>query len=144
MKVSRRTQLSLYLRNDVGILAALCRSLATELVNVDALCVFDTAETGVVRLVATDTALARSVLEASGYSVIESDVLFVEVPNRPGAAAEIAVLSADAGLNIEYLYTSTHPSIDVATIVVRARQIERLELLLGETPTDEIASTRGR
>ncbi len=43
-------------------------------------------------------------LRAAGFMVSETDVIAVEVPDRPGGLAEVLDILGTAGINIEYLY----------------------------------------
>jgi len=59
-------QLSIFLENRPGVLASVSSALAEAGVNLRALCVSDTVDHAVVRLVPSDPKLARDVLERGG------------------------------------------------------------------------------
>ncbi|MCK4283331.1 MAG: ACT domain-containing protein [Candidatus Brocadiae bacterium] len=97
-------QLAVFLENKPGTLARVCEALAQKDINLVALTVSDTVDHAVVRIVVDKPSEALSMLEDAGMLVVESDVLVVEVPNRPGALADVARRLADNDVNIEYAY----------------------------------------
>ena len=97
-------QLSIFLINQPGRLAAVSGALAKEKINILALTLMDTTEHGVLRIVVEDGAKARKVLEKIDCPVTETDVLLLELPNRPGAFASVAEELAGAHINIDYAY----------------------------------------
>lgn len=99
-------QLSIFLANRPGVLASVCKALAEAGVNILALSVSDTVDHAVVRLIPGDSQKARDVLEKGGALVVETEVLCVELEDRPGALAGLAQRLAEANVNIEYAYGS--------------------------------------
>ena len=85
----RATQLELGLANETGVLARLCRDLATGGVNLLAIAAPGGNErhADIVRLLVANRDLAVSALTRAGYSFSVDEVLFVELKNRPGALA---------------------------------------------------------
>lgn len=104
MKLFPRRQISVALKNEPGQLARVCNLLAEHGVNIDAISVLDNVEQGMIRLLTSNPALARSVLEGNGHYVLEAEILEVELGNRPGVLGSVAAALADAGLNIDYAY----------------------------------------
>jgi len=84
------SQLAVFLENKPGTLARLCEALAQKQINLLALTVSDTVDHAVVRIVVDRPSEALSVLEDAGMLVVATDVLVVEVPNRPGGLADSA------------------------------------------------------
>jgi hypothetical protein len=132
MRVERRTQLSVYLENRVGALAALCDLIARRAINLLAICAIDTVEEAVLRMVPADADAARRALEDHGFRAIETPVLAVELANAPGATGQLAASLAEAGINIDYLYASAHPEEGRALLVVRTHQIDLAERVLSK------------
>ncbi len=102
-------QLTILLENKPGALAQVCSELATKDINILAMSVLDTIDSGLIRMVVSDPARAKKVLEESGLNVIESDVLALEMTDKPGTLAEIAKQLYKARINIEYAYVSVPP-----------------------------------
>ena len=118
-------QLAIFLANRPGTLAQVCAALAEKDVNILALTVSDTIDHAVVRMVVDRPMEATHLLGEAGMLVVESDVVVVDVENRPGALAELALKCADAGLNIEYAYCTAHSDQDKSMFVLRTRDIEK-------------------
>lgn len=97
-------QLEIFLKNSPGRLADISHTLAENAINIRALSIADTADCGVLRLVVNDTTKAQQVLSENGFSVVLTDVLAVEVPDKPGALDCILQLARSAGLNVDYMY----------------------------------------
>ncbi len=123
-------QLSLFLENRPGHLHGICTVLGDANINILAMTVADTADFGIVRMIVPDWRAAYDVLAAAGYAVHASEVIAVEVPDRPGGmAAVLSVLDA-AGINVEYLYAFPERRGECALIVMRvgspSEAVERL------------------
>lgn len=97
-------QISVFLENREGRLAALCRCLGDANVNMSTLTIADTTEFGLVRIIADDPQGAVDALDAAGFRAALTRVSAIEVPNRPGGLAELLELLDDLDVNIEYGY----------------------------------------
>lgn len=112
-------QLSVFLQNEKGRLAQMCRLLGDAGLNMHALVVADTDEYGVARVICDRPHSARRVLESAGFAVSVTRVVAVEVPDRPGGLAEVLeCLDAD-GINVEYLYCFPRPDGAAAVDMLR-------------------------
>lgn len=97
-------QMSVFLQNEKGRLAQMCRLLGEAGLDMHALVVADTSEYGVARVICDRPHSARRALETEGFAVSLTRVVAVEVPDRPGGLAGVLeCLDAD-GMNVEYLY----------------------------------------
>ncbi len=101
------TQLSIFLVNKPGVLAQVTRALADEKVNVIAMTLVDSQEHGVLRIVAANPDSARKVLSKLNLPMTETDVLCLDMSNRPGALADIAGLLGANHVNINYAYCTS-------------------------------------
>ena len=116
-------QLSVFLENKPGVLAAVCRTLGEHDINIRGVSVSDTVDHAVVRLIVSDPHKAIHVLGEHGALVVETDVLIVKLADHPGALAEVAAKFARAKINIEYAYGS---SDDVeATVFMRVSDVKK-------------------
>lgn len=120
MRVER--QLSIFLDNKPGTLAAACIDLAAHDVNIDAITIANLVDHAVVRMVVSDPAAAIHLLGEAGILVIVSDVLAVDLPDRAGAIAEMARTLGRAKINIDYLYGSSRGQ-GVPTIFLRVSDV---------------------
>jgi len=125
-------QLTVFLENSPGRLAALTRAIGDAGINMRALMVADTAEFGVVRIICDDPAFAQSVLEAAGYGVTVTDVIAVVVPDRPGGLADVLEVLGAADINVEYAYCFVRPSGRGAIDVFRVEEPARAAAVLSD------------
>jgi hypothetical protein len=112
-------QVSVFLENKSGRLREVCNALAEAGINIRALCIADTSDFGILRLILDDPERALRVLRDKGFSVGETDVLAVEVPDRPGGLAGVLASLPDGDLNVEYMYAFFTRREDQAIVVFR-------------------------
>jgi hypothetical protein len=112
-------QLSLFLENSPGTLAAVCDALAEAKINIYALSVTDSVDHAIVRLVVSDTQRALYIFENHGTLVIETEVLMIENDNRPGSLSRIAKLLSSKKVNIEYAYLASMPTAKKGLLILR-------------------------
>ena len=113
------TQLSVFLENRPGRLSALCRTLADAGVNLSTLMLSDNGEFGLLRLLTPDVDKAKATIAAAGYAVTTSDVVALQVPDRPGGLAGVLVLLEKAGVSVEYMYAFAERPGSEAVMVFR-------------------------
>jgi hypothetical protein len=113
-------QLSLFLENRPGQLLVPVRTLGEAGIDILTLSLADTQQFGIIRLIVRDWARAKKVLEQSGAVVNVTDVLAVDVPDRPGGLADTLEAFDKAKLGIEYMYAfSCRDRGKFATLVFR-------------------------
>jgi hypothetical protein len=100
-------QLSLFLENKPGALTRPVKLLADTKFNILTLSLADTQHFGILRLIVRDWEKARQLLEQDGFVVKVSDVVAIEVPDKPGGLAEILSVLEEGHVNIEYVYGFT-------------------------------------
>jgi len=118
------SQISVFLENKSGRLADVARTLAANNVNIRALSIADTIDYGLLRLIVNDPQLATKVLTDDGFTVTSTEVLAIEVPDRPGGLAGIIGILSGKGLNIEYMYAFVGRSGEHAIVVFRIERVE--------------------
>jgi hypothetical protein len=100
-------QLSVFLENRPGSLSAPCRILAEAGFNLMTLSLADTQQFGILRLMVRDADRAREILEGRGMVVKITEVVAVEVPDRPGGLADLLDVFERSEINVEYMYAFT-------------------------------------
>lgn len=98
------TEFVVNMENRPGRLASLTEALATFGVNIEALAAYGHDGDGTVRLITSDPATTRRVLDEAALQHEENTVLTVQLPHRPGELARITRMLADAGVNIDAMY----------------------------------------
>jgi hypothetical protein len=120
----RIPQLSLFIENKPGHLIAPCRLLAEAGISIVTLSLADTKQFGILRLIVREWQRAKEVLEAAGLVVAVTEVLAVEVHDRPGGLVELLSLFGQAGLNVEYMYAFTARLGNRAVLVFRFDDVD--------------------
>ncbi len=99
------TQFSIFLVNKPGVLAQVTSALTKAKVDIIALTLVDSSEHGVLRIVCADEKdKVRKVLARAHDQFTETDVLAMDLSNKPGAFSTTAEKLADAHININYAY----------------------------------------
>ena len=98
------TQLSVFIENKPGRLAAVTNILGAAGVNIRGFSISDTQDYGILRLLVNREEVARQALRDHGFMVHESDVILAEVPDKPGGLAKALESFAGLGINVEYIY----------------------------------------
>lgn len=99
-----------FLENKPGRLAKICSALAHEKVDLRALSIMDANGRSVLRFVTDHLEETRKVLTSLGTEFATSEVLSVDMENRPGALARVLERLAEEHINIEYAYLAPSPS----------------------------------
>jgi len=118
-------QISVFLENKSGRLAEVTNILSRAGVNIRALSLADTADFGILRLIVNQGDLAKQVMKENGFTVGKTEVVALEVPDRPGGLAEILKILHEAGINVEYMYAFVQRSGDNAVIIFRFDEIDK-------------------
>ena len=100
-------QLSLFLENRPGALSRPVQLLAKARFNIITLSLADAQQFGILRLILQDWEGAKALLEKEGFVVKVTDMLAIEVADRPGGLAEILGVVEKCGINVEYMYAFT-------------------------------------
>ena len=100
-------QLSLFLENKPGALSAPVKLLAGANINILTLTIAEARQYGILRLIVRDWEAAKKLLVKNGLLVKVTDVLAIEVADRPGGLAEVLGVLEEAGINLEYMYAFT-------------------------------------
>ncbi len=100
-------QLSLFLENKPGALSRPVKLLAKAKFNILTLTLADTQQYGILRFVVRDWQNAKKLLEDSGFVVKVTDMVAIEVADKPGGLADILVAVEKARVNLEYMYGFT-------------------------------------
>jgi hypothetical protein len=112
-------QISVFLENRKGRLCDVCMILGDNDINIRALTIAETESFGVLRIVVDKTEEAMKVLKDKDFTANITDVVAVEVSDKPGGLAGILKVLAGNDINIEYMYAFVEKSSDNALMVFR-------------------------
>lgn len=123
------TQLSVYMENRPGKLAAVVSGLSEAGINIRAMSLADTSDFGLVRLIVSDLNKARDILKEMTL-VFSNRVLAVEMDDRSGALSTILSTLNEGDVNVEYMYAFVGKQPYSAYAVMQVDNIEKAEELL--------------
>lgn len=112
-------------------------------VNIKAMCMADTSEFGILRLVVDDPLKGKEALEKSNFLVKLTDIIGVEMNDTPGGLTAVLKVIKDNEIDLEYLYAFTHEKVGKAILLLHADNIDKLISVLEENglvivPSDEV------
>ncbi len=98
-------QLSIFLENKSGTLLNILNALKAADIQIIASTVADTQDFGIYRVICSQPEKACLVLKEQGITVTLTDVFTIELEDKPGEAARVMAIFAEAGINISYMYS---------------------------------------
>ena len=111
-------QFTVALENRPGRLAHVAEVLAGAKVNVLAVLGSTAGQQGSVQVVVDNANKARKALAGAGLAYTEGTLEQFELPNKPGALAQLAGKLAKKGINIDCAYATVHKSAKKAVVVL--------------------------
>jgi len=121
----RVKQISVFLENRAGRLDEVCELLGRRKINIRALSLADTSDFGILRLIVNKPDEAYNALRKSDFTTRFTEVIAVEIPDRPGGLASILKIFNEANLNVEYLYAFVEKLKEGAVVIFRLEEIDR-------------------
>ncbi len=112
-------QISIFIENKAGRLAEVTRVLGESGVNIRALSLADTSDFGILRLIVDKIDAAQEILKSGGFTVNKTDVVAVEVPDRPLGLYSILETLDRGRINVEYMYAFAEHDGANAVIIFR-------------------------
>ena len=125
-------QLSIFVQNRSGKLASSLGVLRDSGIDIRALTIADTPDFGILRLLVDDPAKAEAVLHENGFLVQSTDVVVVPVRDERGGLASLLEPMAEAGVNIEYMYSLIARDAKEAYMVFRVTDNAAFLAMLAE------------
>ena len=125
-------QLSIFLQNRMGSLSKPLEVLTVADVNIRAMCMADTSEFGILRLVVDDPAKGKEVLEQNNFLVKITDIIGIVMDDTPGGLTRILKIMKDNSIDLEYLYAFGNYEQDKAVLLLHADELDRLIEILVE------------
>jgi len=125
-------QISIFLENKKGRLAEVTKVLAENNVDIKALSLADTSDFGMLRLIVNRPDDCLKVLKANDFVVQETEVVAVEVEDKPGGLGRVLSLLDANGINVEYMYATIEKKADRAAVIFKTVDRARTEKVLNE------------
>ena len=137
-------EVTAYLENKPGRLAKICSALAHEKINIRALSVMDRADRSVLRFVTDDVEPTKRVMTSLGTEFSASEVLAVQMDNKPGTLARLLERLAEEHINIEYAYASSDSAPGKTLGIFHTSNPKRALQVLTDSASNGVDRSSGR
>lgn len=117
-------QLSIYTENRKGAALKILSLLSSKNINVLGFVNNDSGEFGTVRLILSDNVAARAALADEGYMVKESDVMAIELEDKPGALEGLLKVFDNMNININYMYVGYMREKSTPVIMINSTDMD--------------------
>ena len=129
--VSLGKEIVIDVENKVGILASMSRILADHGINIEGVAGYQAGNDARLMFVVTDTLRAKEALQKAGYNKIrESEVVVIDLENKPGALKGITAKMAVENIDIRYIYGTTCSEGCPARMIVATANNEKALIAL--------------
>lgn len=118
-------QISVFLENTAGRLAEVTEVLTKEGINLRAITIADTADFGILRLIVDDPEKAITIFEKNGFTAKITEVLAIEVEDKPGGLHSVMERFEKNSVNIEYLYATLERNKEKAVVIFKVENLEK-------------------
>ncbi|MDL2287175.1 ACT domain-containing protein [Eubacteriales bacterium OttesenSCG-928-G02] len=125
-------QLSIFVENKYGRLAEITKKIADAGIDIRAISIADTTNFGILRLIVDKPDKAEKALKELGLTVKLTDVIVVEIDDKPGNFAETLDLLTKAEIVIEYIYAFISKKEGKACVILRVDNNEKAIIALTE------------
>lgn len=124
-------QFNVFVEDRVGELARVTEALAQSAINIRGLATERMGGRLAVKVVTDDELSTRKALAKAGFSFEESDVVVVDLIDRPGEIAKVARRAAKAGVNISSVFLIGKKDTPAALAIVTS-DLKKAEKALKE------------
>lgn len=134
------TQISVFLENKEGRLFDICSLLGENDINLRALNIAETSDYGILRMVVDKPDIALDALKKNSIVATLTDVVGVEIEDRPGGLAKLLKILGENKINVEYMYGFFEKRTDCALLVFRFDDTEGAVKLLQDKGVNIVGS----
>ncbi len=117
----------------MGSLSKPLEVLTVANVNIRAMCMADTSEFGILRLVVDDPEKGKEALEENNFLVKITEIIGVEMNDTPGGLTTVLDIIKDNLIDLEYLYAFSHDKEGKAILLLHADDIDNLITVLTDS-----------
>ncbi|MFU0801457.1 MAG: ACT domain-containing protein [Xylanivirga thermophila] len=122
-------QISIFIENKKGKLAEITSILSKNNINIYAISIADTANFGILRIIVDKISEAEYLIKEKGYTVSITEVIAVQISDKPGGLNEVLNILDNHDINVEYLYSFAHQPSRNAFIIFRVEDTQKEEAL---------------
>ena len=119
------TQISVFLENKKGRLYDAIRVLGEEGIDIKTLSIAENEDFGILRMIVDNPEQSLEVLKTHDFVASITEIVAVEVDDRPGGLARVLKVLDENKINIEYMYAFVEKRVDKAILVFRFDDLDR-------------------
>ncbi len=134
------TQISVFLENRKGRLYEVCSMLGAAGINIRALTIAETETFGVLRIIVDKPDKALELFHKNNVTANRTEVVAVEVEDRPGGLANILKSLSEQDVNVEYMYGFIEKFTEKALLVFRFDDPEKAGKVLASHGINVVTS----
>jgi len=123
-------QLSVFLENKHGKLLTLTNLLKANNINIRTITIAETPEFGIARMIVDEIERAENLLKENEFACRQTDVLAVEIDDKPGGLSAILEIFDKSEINIEYMYGFLEKKSDNAIMIFRVKDNQKAQDVL--------------
>ena len=128
-------QLSIFIENKRGTLLTVLNVLKDAGIQIIASTISDTQDFGIYRIICDDPERAFIVLKEQGITATITDVFAIQLEDKPGEAARVLALFAEADISIAYMYSFLLSGKGI--LVFRSSDTEKTKQIIKEKSLQE-------
>ncbi len=117
-------QMSVFVENTTGRLADLTKILADNGIDIKASTIADTVDFGILRCIVPDPEKATEILKKAGFTASITEVVAVSLEDRPGGLHKVLKILSDAGIGVDYIYSTIKSKENEAVIMIKVENPE--------------------
>jgi len=125
-------QITVFLENRAGSLIGVTDILSKSKVDLRAINIAETADYGLLRIIAADSDLAQKVLKEAGLICTKTPVIAVAVPDKPGGLNDMLQILAKENIDLHYMYSIFGHIDGLAYMILQLEDIEKASKILTE------------
>ena len=127
-------QISIFLENKRGRINDVTKVLAANNINMEAFCIAETSDFGLMRLIVSEVDRTVEVLRKADFAVIVTDVVSLRCKNVPGALSSVLETLAAKDIFIEYMYAFSRQ--ETADVIIKPNDLAACVKILSEINPD--------
>ncbi|MEK7389990.1 MAG: ACT domain-containing protein [Elusimicrobiota bacterium] len=132
MKVQKIKQFSVFMPNKPGALSRLGSLFFEKGINILGIASEVSDDSGLVRIALEQDADISAILSKAGLSSVETNILSVEVEDKPGELLRVTSALAEGKINITTVYGTSVAGSNTSRILIAAQNIDKALALLEE------------
>ena len=124
-------QIAVFLDNKVGALDKLISLLAENKINIESLNISENSDFGIVKIITDKNDEAITILNQNGYTAKSTQLIALEVEDKPGSLKKFLDMLSSKGIQIDYIYSHTLKT-GTGQILFRTKDVELALKVLNE------------